>query len=274
MGIERGRRGNGNYFFVFWTLEEFLILLTWLEELPLSKFFYTIGNSILDYSNNERDLGVNVNIKINFEEHQASLINKAHQLFGITKRSCNFVKDRSRKRSLYLAMVRNQFDHCSIIWRPKLQYQIDKFEKLQKRAIKWILNEDFTSYSDSALYYTKCKQVNILPICKRFELNDLIFFHKIVFQRIEISIPFYIKRYSATGHSRLRNNRLDHKSFVYVPQLSGCSGSLLYKSFYFRVMHLWNSLSLNIRATESCVTFKKLVTEHIWTNISFVCEIS
>ena len=82
---------------------------TWHEELPLSKFFYTIGNSILDYSINERDLGVNVNIKINFEEHQASLINKAHQLFGITKRSCNFVMDRSRKRCLYLAMVRSQF---------------------------------------------------------------------------------------------------------------------------------------------------------------------
>ena len=98
---------------------------TWLEELPLSKFFYTIGNSILDYSINERDLGVNVNININFEEHQASLINKAHQLFGITKRSCNFVMDRSRKRCLYLAMVRSQFEHCSIIWRPKLQYQID-----------------------------------------------------------------------------------------------------------------------------------------------------
>ena len=86
---------------------------TWLEELPLSKFFYTIGNSIFDYAINERDLGVNVNIKINFEEHQASLINKAHQLFGITKRSCNFVMDRSRKRCLYLAMVRSQFEHCS-----------------------------------------------------------------------------------------------------------------------------------------------------------------
>ena len=33
----------------------------WLEELPLSKFDYTLGNNILDYSTNERDLGVNVN---------------------------------------------------------------------------------------------------------------------------------------------------------------------------------------------------------------------
>ena len=131
---------------------------SWIDELPLSKYYYTLGSSILDYSMRERDLGVNISTKINFEEHQVSLISKAFQLFGITKRNCSFVTDRLRKRCLYLTMVRSQFEHCSIIWRPKLQYQIDKFEQLQKRAIKWILNEEFTSYSDQALYYTKCKQ--------------------------------------------------------------------------------------------------------------------
>ena len=154
---------------------------SWIDELPLSKYYYTLGRSILDYSMNERDLGVNISTKINFEEHQVSLICKAFQLFGITKRSCSFVTDRLCKRCLYLTMVRSQFEHWSIIWRPKLQYQIDKFEQLQKRAMKWILNEEFTSHSDQVLYYTKCKQVNILPISKRFDLNDLIFFHKIVF---------------------------------------------------------------------------------------------
>ena len=122
--------------------------ISWIEELPLTKFYYTLGDNIIDYSMNERDLGVNFNVKMNFEEHQISLINKAYQLFGITKRSCNFIFDRQRKRCLYLAMVRSQFEHCSIIWRPKLQHQIDKFEQLQKRAIKLILNENYISYSD------------------------------------------------------------------------------------------------------------------------------
>ena len=246
---------------------------SWIDELPLSKYYYTLGSNILDYSMNELDLGVNISTKINFEEHQVSLISKAFQLFGITKRNCNFVTDRLRKRCLYLTMVRSQFEDCSIIWRPKLQYQIDKFEQLQKRVIKWILNEEFTSYFDQALYYTKCKQVNILPISKRFDLNDLIFFHNIVFQHIDITLPPYIKRFSNTGHSLLRNNRLDHKSFVYVQELSGCSGSLLYKSFYYRVIHLWNALTLNIRITESCSIFKKLVNDHMWTDVSSVCEI-
>ena len=78
----------------------------------------------------------------------------------------------------------------------------DKVIVLRFKWIKWTLNEEFTSYSDQALYYTKCKQVNILPISKRFDLNDLLFFHKIDFQHIYITIPPYIKRFSNTGRSR------------------------------------------------------------------------
>ena len=118
--------------------------------------------------------------------------------YTIGNYSCNFITDRQHKRCLYLAMVRSQFEHCFIIWRSKLHHQIDKFEQLQKRAIKWILNENYISYSYQAIYYTKCKQINILPISKQFELNDLIFFHKIVFQHIEITLPLTLNGTLAT----------------------------------------------------------------------------
>ena len=73
-------------------------------------------------------------------------------------------------------MVRSQFEHCSIIWRPVSDTHLDKFESLQKNATKWILNENFISYSDKEIYLKKCKHVNLLPINKKFDLNDLVFF--------------------------------------------------------------------------------------------------
>ena len=39
-------------------------------------------------------------------------------MLGLTKRTCHFVFDRGKRRSLYLALVRSNFEHCSIIWRP------------------------------------------------------------------------------------------------------------------------------------------------------------
>ena len=33
-------------------------------------------------------------------------------------------------------------------------------------SLKWILNEEFISYSDNKTYIRKCKEINILPISK------------------------------------------------------------------------------------------------------------
>ena len=71
---------------------------------------------------------------------------KASQQFGLTKRTCHFVKDFRRRRALYLSLIRSQFEHCSPIWRPVHKTMIDKLECFQKRCIKWILSEEFYSY--------------------------------------------------------------------------------------------------------------------------------
>ena len=103
-------------------------------------------------------------------------------------------------------MVRSQFEHCSVIWAPKLQREIDSFEKIQKRAIKWIMRQEYCSYSDVATCYSKCKEVNILPLSKHFEVNDFIFFHKILNKHIDIPLPPYIQYYS--GHWAITTTQL------------------------------------------------------------------
>ena len=89
------------------------------DELPFSKTFYTLEDKIIDYSIQERDLGVIMYPNFNFQDHHQAIITKAFQSLGLTKRSCHFVADRKRRRCLYLAMVRSQFEHCSVIWAPK-----------------------------------------------------------------------------------------------------------------------------------------------------------
>ena len=150
------------------------------DELPFSKIFYSLDDKIIDYSLQERDLGIIMNGKLNFEDHHQAIITKAYQFLGLTKSSCHFVTDKKRRRAIYLAMVSSQFEHCSTIWAPKLQNEIDKFENVQKRAIKWILRQEYCSYSNIATCYSKCKETDLLPLSKHFELNDLLFFHKII----------------------------------------------------------------------------------------------
>ena len=167
-------------------------------------------------------------------------------------------------------MVRNQFEHCSVIWAPKLQNEIDKFEKVQKRAIKWILRQEYCSYASIATYYSKCKETDLLPLSKHFELNDLLFFHKIITQKIDIPLPSYIRRY--TGESRLRNCRLDSQNYTYVPDSTGVMHSPLYKGFFYKVVHHWNNLPVNIRKTECNTTFKRLAKNAMWNAVDTIID--
>ena len=149
-----------------------------VDVLPFSRYSYQLGNTILHYTDCERDLGILVNERFNWLDHHTYLLKKVSQMLGMVKRTCHFVYDRGKKRSLYLALVRSYFEHCSCVWRPVNNTDITKFESLQKRTIKWINNEEGYSYSEE-FYDFRCKQTDILPLKLNFDLNDLLLFHKI-----------------------------------------------------------------------------------------------
>ena len=98
------------------------------------------------------------------------------------------------------------------------------------------------------------------------KINDLVFFHKIVYNLVPFSLPNFIQPY--TGQGRLRNLNLDHLSFINIAISSSASSSIrspLYKSFFHRVIHEWNSLPLHIRVTPDTPNFKNQVTNHFWS---------
>ena len=64
------------------------------------------------------------------------------------KRALHFVKSPKQKHVFYVAIVCSLFEHCVQIWRPTSDSGILKLEKIQKRAVKWILSEVQHSYND------------------------------------------------------------------------------------------------------------------------------
>ena len=49
-------------------------------------------------------------------------------------------------------------------------------------------------------------QIEITPMFKFFDINDLVLFHKIIYERVPVSLPNFIQRYSGAG--RLRQAKL------------------------------------------------------------------
>ena len=230
--------------------------------LPNIQYYYSLGECLLDYVDSEKDLGVDINKKLNFGDQCTRLLSKANQQFGLTRRTCYFVNDVKRRRVLFLSLIRSQFEHCSPIWRPTGKSMLDKFENFQKRCVKWILSEEFIGYKSAAVYLKKCRQVNILPMEKRFDLNDLLFFHKVIYELIPIKLPDYL--YFFNGISRLRSCHLDSLSIVSSIQPKNLSDVSLNKSCFYRTHSLWNALPFDIRKIQFSSAFKNEVIKHFW----------
>ena len=118
------------------------------------------------------------------------------------------------------------------------------------------------SYRCKHVYVQKCRQVGILPLGKRFILNDVVLFHKIFNYLIPVEMPDYLSLFS--GHSRLRSCHLDRLSYVSSVLPKGKSSNWLSRSFFYRAHISWNSLPLEIREIKCHDIFKREVRQHLW----------
>ena len=232
-----------------------------VKVLPFGLRYYYINGNIIEFCENERDLGVIVSSNFKWDEQHDKILKKTHQMLGFTKRTCHFIKDTRKRRSIYLSLVRSNFEHGSIIWRPITETEISDFEKLQKKALKWILKEENMHYDDET-YLKKCYQANLTPMKIFFDINDFSFFHKIVHGKVPILLPEYIELYK--GQGRLRQANLDSLSYVCTFTSSSYPSirSPFYKSFFYRVVHTWNSLPLNLRNIANIHSFKQQAICH------------
>ena len=234
--------------------------------LPFVRYVYSLGESLLDQVDCEKDLGLLINSTLNFSVYCEQRLSKGRQQLGMVRRYCYFVNDTNRRRALYLSLVRSQFEHCSPVWRPTCNTMIQKFEAFQKSCVKWILFEEFLSYGPTEeVYLRKCRQVNLLPMRYKFTLNELVLFHKIIHELIPVRLPSYLSLFN--GITCLRSSHFDDLSIVCNLNSRRFSDLSLKKSFFFRTHTEWNALPKNIREVSCTLTFKKDVTKHFWASI-------
>ena len=177
----------------------------------------------------------------------------------------------NRARVLYTSLVRSIFESCSVIWRPTNISLMRKIEGIQKRSLKWVLGEENVSYSCQSVYFKKCKDVNVLPMCYRFDFIDLILLYKIMHGLVQISFPSYLHFYS--NQSRLRFCHLDSHSLVcdIIPNTTASQDrttNAFANSFFYRTHLLWNKLPINIRSIHSFFEFKTSLKAHFWNQLN------
>ena len=101
---------------------------------------YTLNNSFLKEADQHLYLGIMLNKTLSWSSHISNIAKKASNTLNFIKRN---LSDCSReiKAQAYLTMVRPQMEFASVVWDPCYNVDVDKLEKIQRRAVRWVISD-------------------------------------------------------------------------------------------------------------------------------------
>ena len=201
-------------------------------------------------------LGVEIDNKLNFESHINEICNKTSKQINALKRMKHFI-DRPCKNIIYNSYISSNFNYCPIVWMFTGKMNVDKLEKTNKRALRYVINNDDAEYDDL------CNEQKVLNIHKRCIKTVAIQMYKIKQQKVPIYVQEMFSR--RESHYDIRDNDLfeipHYKTVTYGK-----------KSFRYFGAKLWANIPKEIKAKPSLTGFKDALT--IWLlNIGNVSNI-
>ncbi|MCP3851268.1 MAG: hypothetical protein GY694_13660, partial [Gammaproteobacteria bacterium] len=110
----------------------------------LSKF-YVLNDHILKQVNETPYLGVTIQDNLKWSTHINKITKSANQSLGFIKRNLKYCNSHF-KETAYISLVRSLLEYSCTVWDPHQEEYIQKIEKVQRRAARFVQN-DYRRYS-------------------------------------------------------------------------------------------------------------------------------
>lgn len=207
---------------------------------------YKMGNVYLAEVAEEKDLGVFINRDMKVATQCIKSANKANQILGLINRTIT-CKNKTIITTLYKALVRPHLDYCVQAWRPHYSKDIDKIEKVQRRATRMIDGLKGMTYEERLA----CLKLTTLET--RRARADLIEVYKIINGLDRIQIENLFQRNS-------RDNTRGHSMQFYKKRFRTDFGKFKFSN---RVVTDWNKLPECAVRAKSLNVFKNQVDHYL-----------
>jgi hypothetical protein len=112
-------------------------------------FTYSLDNKLLKVVNNNPYLGVILSDDLKWHDHISHVTKKANVTLGFLRRNLRHCPKHCR-RTAYIALVRSVMDYGAVVWDPNHQGDINKLERIQNRAARFITG-DYRLRSDGCV---------------------------------------------------------------------------------------------------------------------------
>ena len=158
-------------------------------------------------------------------------------MLGFIHRAAVDINNTQVCKVLYVTLFRTMFAYASQVWSLQTVNNIDKIERVQRRATKFILS---LPYKTDVSYKQGLQHMGILPVYYWQEYLDMVYLFKCLVYSLDKNISI-----KCPGHVT-RINDPSNGILLEVPR----SRTVTYKnSFYVRVPSVWNTLSKDLRDT-------------------------
>ena len=127
--------------------EKFHELLIRKDQTNTSGENFNIQGKMVKSEETVKLLGIQLDYKLNFEQHISELCRKAASQLNVLKRLKKFIGF-NEKKILVQSFVYSNFDYCPLVWYFSSAKSLQKIEKIQERALRFLHNDHISSYSD------------------------------------------------------------------------------------------------------------------------------
>ncbi len=207
--------------------------------------------SILGITELEKDLGVNIDPKLNFSQHIEVQVNKANKILGIIRRSFEYL-DVENVKKLFTALVRPHLEYCNVAWSPRLLKDKRLIEAVQRRATKLVPELENLPYPE------RLQKLDLPSLSYRRARGDMIEVYK-------YTHGFYTVSEDLLQMDEDRTRR----GHTYKLKKRYCRTSTRKHFFSFRVVDSWNSLPESVVSSPTLNTFKNRL-DKLWKQFKFM----
>ena len=207
---------------------------------------YFVSGQPITSNNCERDLGVLISNNLKPSSHIAQIVKCAEMCLAVLRRTI-VSRDRAIFLKLYKQLVRPHLEYAVSVWNPHLKRDIERIEKVQRRATKCINGMQSKSYQD------RLHILGIDSLQKRRCVFDLVELFKIIHNLSPLNFDDF---FSFAEHNSTRGHQY---------KLAKKYSHLDCRKYFFvnRVVNVWNALPDEIVSSDSLYSFKRKVSSYV-----------
>ena len=200
-------------------------------------------------------LGVCIDGKLNFNEHVHRICSKASAQISALQRLTGLV-DYQSKKTIYTSVIASNFNYCPLVWFFTSRESINKIDKIQERALRFVLKDHTSSYNDLLL---KSGFDSFRIYAVKSLMTEL-------FKILEGMAPDYLSELFVKA-----DNPYDTRDKCKLTQPLKRTTTYGLRSFQYYGSHVWNMLPINIKAAQSLYEFKSFIKS--WPGPTCSCQI-